>query len=78
MDYHFKFVATYVSGTPEYSAPRTRGTCDVWHDNKRYVYIKNYYSTINFKNDICASWDEAHGTRHRITGVYPSYKIQVK
>lgn len=78
--YTFNFVGTYAAGTNQYYSPRARGTIDVWHDNKRHVYKKLNFDVPQsiVKNDILAAWDEAHGTTHRMTGVYPSYKIQVK
>lgn len=78
--YTFNFVGTYAAGTNQYYALRARGTIDVWHDNKRYVYKKLNFDVPHsiVKNEILAAWDEAHGTTHRMIGVYPSYKIQVK
>ena len=79
--YAFIHVATYSAGTNGYYAPRKRGTIDVWHesDGKRYVYKKPdpEIPALIVKHEILNAWD-SQGQGHRMTGKFPTYKIESK
>lgn len=77
MDYLFIHCATHRAGTNGYTAARQRGTIDVWHDQKRYIYRKPDVDvpTKMVKKDILAAF-EAFGTCCKISGRFPSYTIE--
>lgn len=71
MLYHIK---TSRAGEPGYYAIRERGTVDVWHDSKRYVYRASLIELRDFKANILS----AFGTRceAKISGAWPSYTVE--
>ena len=77
-NYLFIHVATHRAGTSGYYAERARGTIDVWHDSKRYVYKRpNPDVPVRMvKADILAAFESDGRCTMRISGRYPSYTIE--
>lgn len=75
--YLFIYVATHRAGTSGYYADRQRGTIDVWHDGKRYIYRKadSDVPTRMVKRDIVAAFESDGRCTMRISGRFPSYRI---
>jgi len=67
-----KHVKTIRAGDYGYTQDRARGTCDVWHDSKRYVY-RRPRSVKAFKTAILAAFKNA-----TIAGRYPDYTIRTE
>jgi len=78
--YLFIYVATYRAGTSGYHAERQRGTIDVWHDSKRYVYRKPNADVPNrmVKRDIVSAFEENGSKIVKISGRFPSYHIETE
>ena len=68
-------VKTSRAGEYGYIEDRARGTCDVWHDSKRYVY-RRPRSIKAFKRAILAAFG-CHGTA-TIEGRYPDYIVRTE
>ena len=66
---HVKTIRAGECGYVEY---RARGTCDVWHDSKRYVY-RRPRSVKAFKIAILAAFGNA-----TIAGRYPDYIVRTE
>ena len=65
-------VKTSRAGEYGYIEDRARGTCDVWHDSKRYVY-RRPRSVKAFKTAILAAFGNA-----TIAGRYPDYTVRTE
>lgn len=78
MSYLFTHVATHRAGTSGYYAQRQRGTIDVWHDSKRYIYKKpnRDVPARMVKSDILAAFESDGRCMMRISGRFPSYTIE--
>ena len=76
--YLFIYVATHRAGTSGYYADRLRGTIDVWHDGKRYIYRKpdSDVPTRMVKREILAAFESDGRCTMRISGRFPSYRIE--
>ena len=76
--YLFIYVATHRAGTSDYYADRQRGTIDVWHDSKRYIYRKldSDVPARIVKRDIVAAFEFDGRCTMRISGRFPSYRIE--
>ena len=76
--YLFIYVATHRAGTSGYYADRQRGTIDVWHDSKRYIYRKpnRDITARDIKRDIVSAFESDGRCTMRISGRFPSYKIE--
>lgn len=76
--YLFVYVATHRAGSFGYSAERQRGTIDVWHDSKRYIYRKpdRDVPVRMVKADILAAFESDSRCTMRISGKFPSYTIE--
>lgn len=70
-----KHIKTYRAGESGYYDERERGTVDVWHDSKRYVYAKPYQGIKAFKCELLYAFGIASRCNAKITGSYPSYTI---
>ena len=64
-------VNVHRAGQPGYIVDRQRGTVDVWHDQKRYVYRRATARAA--RAFIRRGWDNVI-----ITGRYPSYTLESK
>ena len=64
-------IITYRAGQPGYIVDHQRGTVDVWHDQKRYVYRSA--TAKQARSFIRRGWDNSI-----ITGRYPSYTLESK
>lgn len=76
--YLFIHVATHRAGSSGYYADRKRGTIDVWHDSKRYIYRKPDADvpTRMVKREILAAFESDGRCTMRISGRFPSYRIE--
>ena len=63
-------VKTARAGEYSYIEDHARGTCDVWHDSKRYVY-RRPRSIKAFKRELLAAFGQ--GCTATIEGRYPDY-----
>ena len=70
-------VKTYRAGEAGYYATRTRGTVDIWHDSRRYVYLKPN-DIKQFKREAVTAWEDGGRCTARISGAYPSYTIETE
>ena len=77
-NYLFVHVATHRAGNSGYYAKRQRGTIDVWHDSKRYIYRKpnRDVPARMVKADILAAFESDSRSTMRISGKFPSYQIE--
>jgi hypothetical protein len=66
-----KHIITYRAGAPGYVADHQRGTVDVWHDQKRYIYRRATARAA--RAFIAHAWQQEYIT---ITGRYPSYTVE--
>ena len=66
-----RHIITHRAGAPGYGAAHQRGTVDIWHDQKRYVYKSATAKTA--RAFIRRGWDNI-----TITGRYPSYILESK
>jgi hypothetical protein len=64
---------TYRAGEPGYIATRTRGTLDIWHDQKRYVYRTTTARAARQFIRHAWQWENI-----RIAGAYPSYTLETR
>ena len=64
-------IITYRAGQPGYIVDRQRGTVDIWHDQKRYVYKSA--SPGAARAFIEHAWQQEC---IKITGRYPSYTVE--
>ena len=66
-----KHLVTYRAGQPGYIDAHRRGTVDIWHDQRRYIYK----STLarNVRAFIARAWQQEHV---RVTGRHPSYTLE--
>lgn len=71
MLYH---IATHVRGSSRYNDAHKRGTVDVWHDSKRYIYHKPA-DRARFKAELALAFTPRGGVPPRIHGSYPHYSI---
>ena len=62
-------IITFRAGKPGYIVDHQRGTVDVWHDQKRYVYRRS--TAKQARAFIRRGWDNI-----TITGRYPSYTLE--
>lgn len=68
-----RHIITYRAGAPGYYEDRQRGTIDIWHDQKRYVY--RLCSATEVRQFIRNAWQHENV---RIIGVYPTYRLEPK
>jgi|TARA_R110000822_G_scaffold9542_3_gene36849 hypothetical protein len=64
-------IITYRAGQPGYIDAHQRGTVDIWHDQKRYVYRSA--TAKQARAFIWRRWGNI-----TITGRYPSYTLESK
>lgn len=76
----FQHIKTSRAGESGYYAERARGTCDFWHDSKRYVFKKADPEIPNriFKNEVLNAFESDSRTCYKISGRYPSYTIETQ
>lgn len=70
-------IATHRAGSADYYSPRARGTVEVVHDSKRYVYRQpqTIGCTVGqFRAALIAGFGSRGQTVH-IAGRFPSYRI---
>ena len=66
-----RHIITYRAGAPGYNDAHQRGTVDIWHDQKRYIYRSaRAKAVLEF---IDRAWQQEH---IKITGRYPSYTLE--
>jgi hypothetical protein len=65
------------AGSAAYNEPRQRGTLEIWHDQKRYVYDLNGLSVTagECRRFIENAWESELFNDYKLTGKYPSYSI---
>ena len=68
-----RHIITYRAGAPGYTDAHQRGTVDVWHDQKRYVYRAARAKTA--RACIDRAWQYENIV---ITGRHPSYTLESK
>ena len=68
-----RHIITYRAGAPGYTDAHQRGTVDVWHDQKRYVYRAARAKTA--RAFIDRAWQYENIV---ITGRHPSYTLESK
>ena len=68
-----RHIITYRAGAPGYTDAHQRGTVDVWHDQKRYVY--KFARAKTAREFIEHAWQHENIV---ITGRYPSYILESK
>ena len=66
-----RHIITYRAGAPGYDDAHRRGTVDIWHDQKRYVYRRATARAA--RAFITHAWQQEH---IKITGRYPSYTVE--
>ena len=66
-------IQTSRAGDSAYYSDHVRGTVDVLHDSKRYVYRKPWEDVRKFKRELLAAFGER--CEARISGKYPCYEI---
>lgn len=64
---------TYRAGEPGYNTTRARGTLDIWHDQKRYVYRTTTARAARQFIRHAWQWENI-----RIAGAYPSYTLEIR
>ena len=65
--------ATHRAGDSNYYADHQRGTLEVHHDSKRYIYEQPPYSRKETKSAIRDAFSENGRVSVRITGRWPCY-----
>ena len=66
-----RHIITYRAGAPGYTDAHQRGTVDIWHDQKRYIYKSAPPDAA--RAFIDRAWQQEH---IKITGRYPSYTLE--
>lgn len=66
-----RHIITHRAGSPGYGAAHQRGTVDIWHDQKRYVYKSARAEAV--REFIDRAWQQENIT---ITGRHPSYTLE--
>ena len=66
-----KHIITHRAGAPGYTDAHQRGTVDIWHDQRRYVYRAATAKTA--REFIAHAWQQEH---IKITGRHPSYTLE--
>ncbi len=66
-----RHIVTHRAGAPGYTDARQRGTVDVWHDQKRYVYRAAPAQAA--REFIESAWQRENIT---ITGRHPNYFLE--
>ena len=68
-----KHIITHRAGAPGYIDAHQRGTVDIWHDQRRYVYRAARAKAV--REFIVHAWQQENII---ITGRYPSYTLESK
>ena len=66
-----RHIVTYRAGSPGYIDAHQRGTVDIWHDQKRYVYKSAPPKAV--REFIDRAWQQENIT---VTGRHPSYTVE--
>ena len=66
-----RHIITHRAGSPGYIDAHQRGTVDIWHDQKRYVYKSA--SPKAAREFIDRAWQQEYIT---VTGRHPSYTLE--
>jgi len=72
------FIEQFRNGESGYYAPHRRGTLDVWHDNRRYIYDQPGRDKKRIKSQILVAFSNDGRTTVRISGRWPSYHIDTE
>ena len=66
-----RHIITYRAGAPGYGAAHQRGTVDIWHDQRRYIYrAARAKAVLEF---IDRAWQQEY---IKITGRHPEYFLE--
>ena len=68
-----RHIITHRAGAPGYIDAHQRGTVDVWHDQRRYIYRAARAKLV--REFIAHAWQYENIV---ITGRYPSYTLESK
>ena len=66
-----RHIITHRAGSPGYIDAHQRGTVDIWHDQKRYVYKSARANAV--LEFIDRAWQQEYIT---VTGRHPSYTVE--
>ena len=66
-----RHIVTHRAGSPGYGAAHQRGTVDIWHDQRRYVYKSAPPKAV--REFIDRAWQQEYIT---VTGRHPSYTVE--
>ena len=66
-----RHIITYRAGAPGYGAAHQRGTVDIWHDQRRYIYKSARAKAV--REFIDRAWQQEYIT---VTGRHPNYFLE--
>lgn len=71
-------IASYRAGESGYYSERKRGTVDVWHDSRRYIYENPKTSKRALRLSLDSAFSDFGRKCVKVTGRFPSYSIKTE